>query len=272
VGFPGWHIECSAMAVKHLGERLDIHCGGIDHIAVHHTNEIAQAECALGHKWCNWWMHGEFLTFPKGADGEAAKMSKSSGEFLTLDVLARKGYDPLAYRYFLLTAHYRQQLAFTWEGLDGAANALANLKRQALEAKRGCGGREQPIESHMAKFREAVENDLNMPQALAALWGAVKDAEAAPPGAVYATLLAMDQVLGLDIAGFHEDLGIPKDEIEKLIDERKAARKARDFARADEIRKQLAEKSIVLLDNADGSTTYQSAVSFRTDPPKTAGR
>ena len=102
VGFPGWHIECSAMAIKHLGEYLDIHCGGIDHIQVHHTNEVAQSECALGHKWCNWWMHGEFLTFPKGPGGEAAKMSKSSGEFLTLDRLVEKGYDPLAYRYFLL--------------------------------------------------------------------------------------------------------------------------------------------------------------------------
>ena len=128
------------MAVKFLGEYLDIHCGGVDHVNVHHTNEIAQAECALGHEWCNTWLHGEFLTMPKGDDGEAARMSKSSGEFLTVDLLIEKGYDPLAYRYFLLGAHYRQQLAFSWDALDGAANAFKNLKRAVLDVRAEANG------------------------------------------------------------------------------------------------------------------------------------
>ena len=200
VGFPGWHIECSAMAVKYLGERLDIHCGGVDHIGVHHTNEIAQAEVALGHKWCNRWMHGEFLTFPKGDNENAARMSKSSGEFLTLDSLIGRGYDPLAYRYFLLTAHYRQQLAFTWEALDGAANAFKSLKRSVLDLRGAYGGDDKPIEGHLREFRQAVEDDLNMPRATAAMWGAIKDTKASK-GEIYATLLAMDKVLGF---GFNQ--------------------------------------------------------------------
>ena len=199
VGFPGWHIECSAMAVSHLGEQLDIHCGGVDHISVHHTNEIAQAEAALGQKWCNWWMHGEFLTFPKGDNENAARMSKSSGEFLTLDSLVARGYDPLAYRYFLLTAHYRQQLAFSWEALDAAASAFKSLKRSVLDL-RGAYACDLPIGRHLGEFQAAVEDDLNMPRAVAVMWGAIKDTKASK-GEIYATLLAMDKVLGF---GFNQ--------------------------------------------------------------------
>lgn len=254
VGFPGWHIECSAMAVHYLGEYLDIHCGGIDHVAVHHTNEIAQAESALGHKWVNWWMHGEFLTFPRGAGGEEARMSKSSGEFLTLDVLVDKGVDPLAYRYFLLTAHYRQQLAFTWEALEAAGNALKSIRRMVPPLREYGDGTERPIESHMTKFRQAVENDLNMPQALAAMWGALKD-DGASPGEVYATLLEMDRVLGLGMADLQEAaLAISEDEIQNLIDERAAARRDRNYARSDEIRDELARAGIVLEDTPQGTT------------------
>ncbi|MCE5325209.1 MAG: cysteine--tRNA ligase [Planctomycetaceae bacterium] len=246
VGFPGWHIECSAMAVKYLGERLDIHCGGIDHIAVHHTNEIAQAEAALGHKWCNWWMHGEFLTF-------GAKMSKSSGEFLTLQALIDKGYDPLAYRFFLLGAHYRQQLAFTWEGLDAAASAIKRLKRIVLDL-RAAGGQGSPVAAHVEAFQAAAFDDLNMPQALAAMWAAAKDT-AAPPADVYATLLEMDRVLGLGFADMQEDTSAISDaEIERLIAERTAARKAKDFKRGDEIRKQLADLGVEIMDGAGGTT------------------
>jgi len=253
VGFPGWHIECSAMAIRYLGERLDIHCGGIDHIAVHHTNEIAQAECALGHAWVNWWMHGEFLTMPKSGDGEAAKMSKSSGEFLTLDVVEQHGFEPLAYRYFLFSAHYRQQLAFTWDGLTAAANALKNLKRSVLSLRGEHTGGEQPIAARMEEFRQAVEDDLNMPRALAVLWNTLKDD--APAGEIYATLLAMDPVLGLGFEQMQEEaLGVSEDEIEKLIAERAEARKSKDFARADAIRDELAEMGVEIMDSPQGTT------------------
>jgi cysteinyl-tRNA synthetase len=269
VGFPGWHVECSAMAVKYLGERLDIHCGGVDHQAVHHTNEIAQTEAAYGHKWVNWWMHGEWLVLPKEG-GEAAKMSKSSGEFLTLDFLIQKGYDPLAFRYFCLNAHYRQQLTFTWESLDAAANALGRLKRMLLELRPAYKGNEQPIEKYTSEFRQAVEDDLNMPRTLATMWNLLKDVSA-EKGDIYATLLAMDRVLGLNIAELglvtiqvrssgrssasasatvtpaketiQKPINDAKETIQKLIDEWTAARNAKDFARADASREQL-EKMI----------------------------
>ncbi len=275
-GFPGWHVECSAMAIRHLGERLDIHCGGIDHVPVHHTNEIAQSECYLGHDWCNWWIHGEFLVLPKpkSEDGDAddtedafTKMAKS-GEFLKLDLLAERGYDVLAYRYMCLTAHYRQQLVFTWEALDGAANAMKNLTKQVLDIKtraeaEGKSGEpieshitnfRAPIESHINKFREAVENDLNTPQALAAMWGALKDTDA-PAGDVFATLLEMDKILGLGIAEMKQQaLKISEQDIEQLIAYRMAARKDRDFAVSDMIRNDLLDDGIVLEDGPKGTT------------------
>jgi cysteinyl-tRNA synthetase len=253
VGFPGWHIECSAMAIKYLGERLDIHCGGIDHIPVHHTNEIAQAEAALGHTWCNWWMHGEFLTFPGGGDPDA-KMAKSSGEFLTLDALVARGYDPMVYRYFLLTAHYRQQLAFSWEALDAAASALRSLRRAVVALRPAGGGGEPPIARHVDAFRQAAEDDLNMPRALAALWAAVKDADA-PPAEKYATLLAMDEVLGLGLAGVEAEApAADPEEVERLVAERDAARQARDFARADALRDRLDAMGVEVMDSPAGTT------------------
>jgi len=199
-------------------------------------------------------MHGEFLTLPK-AGNETARMSKSSGEFLKLDLLVEKGYDPLAYRYFCLNAHYRQQLAFTWESLDAAANAYRNLKRAVLDLRRDGAEPAAPDEALLAPFRQAVEDDLNMPRALAAFWAALKNADGAPPPAVHATLLEMDRVLGLGVAEMHEEaLAVDEAEIDRLIAERAAAKKAKNFARADEIRNRLQADGIELMDTPQGTT------------------
>ena len=258
VGFPGWHIECSAMAIKYLGQRLDIHCGGVDHIPVHHTNEIAQSETVLGHPWVNWWIHGEFLTFPAGADGREVKMSKSSGEFLTLDLLVKKGYDPLAYRYFCLGAHYRQQLAFSWESLDSAASGFERLRQRVIAIRTACGGKPgKVVQSRLDEFMAAAQDDLNMPRALAAMWGLLRETDA-PDADLHATLLEMDRVLGFDLANIQpRKVEIsPEDEsrINKLVDERLAARKAKDYARADAIRKQLTEMGVEIKDAPQGTT------------------
>jgi cysteinyl-tRNA synthetase len=235
MGFPGWHIECSAMAIRYLGERLDIHCGGVDHVNVHHTNEIAQAEASLGHEWCNWWMHGEFLTMATEDGG--GKMSKSAGEFLTLAVLQERGYDPLAYRLLLLGAHYRQQLTFRWDSLDAAASALKNLRRQVRELRATAQDQPaEPIEARLAEFTAAIEDDLNMPRAQAAMWSTLKDDASAE--AKLATVLSMDEVLGLDINEMKEN-GLREDEKEAIwtaLAERRKAKKEKNFEVADKCR------------------------------------
>jgi cysteinyl-tRNA synthetase len=252
VGFPGWHIECSAMAIKYLGERLDIHCGGIDHIPVHHTNEIAQSESALGHPWVNYWVHGEFLTL-SGSGSEEGKMSKSSGEFLTLDTLVNKGYDPIAYRLFCLGAHYRRQLTFTWEALDAAASAFRRLKRILLDARKADVSTDVLDESRLTIFRAAAEDDLNMPQALAVMWQMIHTPHA-DKGVTYATLLAMDEILGLGLAAIQEEgLGHDETEILSAIEKRDTAKKTKNYVLADQIRKKLTERGIVLEDTVNGT-------------------
>jgi len=255
VGFPGWHIECSAMAIKYLGERMDIHCGGIDHVSVHHTNEIAQAESAIGHEWVNFWLHGEFLVSDKGKISKSDEEGDSkAGEFLTLDLLVDRGFDPLAYRYFLLGAHYRQQLSFSWEALESAASAFGKLKRIALDIAGDYVSTDEPLEKPIAEFRDAVEDDLNMPRALAAMWGAAKQAQA-QPGRTYAALLEMDRVLGFGIESFEADkLAISEDDILDMIRQRTDAKANKDYTAADGIRETLKEMGIEIMDGPEGTT------------------
>lgn len=245
-GFPGWHIECSAMAIKHLGETLDIHCGGVDHVAVHHTNEIAQAEPVTGKPFSCFWLHGEFLVF------KSEKMAKSAGEFLTLRLLKEKGFDPLAHRYFCLTAHYRSQLEFSWEALKGAESALTRLRdraqvltQEAREHKSDPGR----LEKFRSRFRERLFDDLDAPGALAVLWDSLHP-EALNAASQLSFLKECDGVLGLDLfKNVQEDL---PSELQALVEEREQARKEKDFEKADSIRKKLAQMGVLLEDTPSG--------------------
>ena len=246
-GFPGWHIECSAMSIKHLGEQFDIHCGAVDHIAVHHTNEIAQAEAATGKSpWVRWWVHGEFLILDKG------KMAKSGGGFITLDAVVKQGFDPLAYRYFLLQAHYRSQLMFSWEGLGAARNGLVNLRETLLAFSAKDQPAAKPPAEYAARFDEAVADDLNMPRALAALWEALKD-ERLSAAEKLALAAHAEPVLGLglDRVEAERPVAVPP-EIEGLARRRAEARRKKDFAAADLLRKELAAQGYEVEDRPGG--------------------
>ena len=249
-GYPGWHIECSAMSMKYLGDHFDIHCGGIDAIPVHHTNEIAQSEAACGHMWVNYWCHGEFLVNDKG------KMSKSSGEFLTLSVLKDKGYDPLDYRYFCLSGHYRSQLKFSYEALDHARSARKAVVEKVAMLKAEATAAENPSEEavlYMDAFDQAMESDLNAPQALSQLHMMLKSQ--LPASDKLAAISHMDRILGLkldEVEPFKEER-LGSDEDWALVDERAAAKKAKDFARADEIRQILLERGFVVKDTPKGA-------------------
>ena len=255
-GYPGWHIECSAMSMKYLGEQFDIHAGGVDHIAVHHTNEIAQSEAAIGHRWVNYWMHAEFLVLDKG------KMSKSLGNFLTLQTLIDKGYDPLDYRYFCLGGHYRSQLSFSWEGLDQARAARLSLVDKVISLKEMAGAPArldtlgERAEQYRSAFDEALSDDLAMPRALAQVWTMLKDNEI-PSAEALALALDMDTVLGLNLAAAKKKESSVDAEmvrwIEERIQARAVAKKARDFAAADAIRNELKAKRVQLEDRADGT-------------------
>jgi cysteinyl-tRNA synthetase len=247
-GYPGWHLECSAMSMKYLGEQFDIHCGGIDHIPVHHTNEIAQSEAATGKSpWVTYWLHGEFLIVDRG------KMSKSKGGFLTLDKLMEEGFVPLDYRYFCLGGHYRSQLKFSFDGLASAASARGNLMERIARFDRSAPVPRESLSAEalglVKDFGEHVCDNLNMPKALADLWTLVKGG--LPDGEKITVLAEMDTVLGLDLLKT-QDTNLDAD-IEKLIEERLQARKEKDFARADEIRVQLKERGILLEDGPSGT-------------------
>ena len=254
VGFPGWHIECSAMAMKYLGETLDIHTGGEDHIWVHHPNEIAQSEAATGKQFVRFWMHGSFLIVgDRNASGEEKRMGKSEGNFIRLQTLIDKGYDPLAYRYACLMAHYRQKLRFTWESMDAAAAGYASLKEFAARAKQ-IGGEEPPwVDEYRRRFRAAIEDDLNMPQAMAAVSEMIREAETRKEYGVLDALYDFDRVLGLRLRESAEAATEIDPGIQALIEEREQARKAKDWARADQIRNQLAEQGIILEDTPSGT-------------------
>jgi cysteinyl-tRNA synthetase len=257
-GYPGWHIECSAMSMKYLGEHFDIHCGGIDHIPVHHTNEIAQSEAATGKKWVNYWIHGEFLVM------EAGKMAKSAGSFITLPAIVEEGYDPMDYRYLCLGAHYRSQLQFSYDSLDSARSSRVSLfgKIVELQKQQSEGGAAEPFpppeNGYLDRFNGFVSNDLNIPRALAELWGAVKDTALSPDERLK-TAYRMDKVLGLDLAGIEqereEDL---TPEERNLIKERETARKEKNFKKADEIRNILVEKGIICKDTPQGTEWYRA--------------
>ena len=243
-GFPGWHIECSAMSMKYLGETFDIHCGGIDHINVHHTNEIAQAEAATGKTFVKHWVHGEFLVLDKG------KMAKSGDKFLILQTLCDKGYHPLDYRYFCFSAHYRMPLTFSWEGLDSSKNALSGLRNRIREWKKETAPEfSKKAGSALKEFNSHAFNDLNMPNALAVLWTTVRNTSL-KPGEKLAFLEKADEILGLSLMDTEQD--ILDKEIDDLIKERQHSRKEKNFQRADEIRSLLLDKGIVLEDTAEG--------------------
>ena len=274
VGFPGWHIECSAMALAYLPQPIEIHCGGTDHVRIHHTNEIAQAEGATGKQFVRYWLHGEFLVVDKG------KMAKSGDNFVTLDSLATKQIPFLAYRLFCFSAHYRSPLAFSWEGLRGAATALANLRRSLSTgspekgAAEKSGAAPEAVESVLEKFYAAVYDDLNMPQAMAALWDIARD-ETIAPALRRAAAARADEILGLDLlkpaAGEAAESftgekgtviklvsgrplsGAEKETIVEKVRQRQRARSEKNWKTADTLRNELSGLGATAKDLPDGT-------------------
>lgn len=243
VGFPGWHIECSAMSMRYLGETLDIHTGGVDHIPVHHENEIAQSEAATDKKFVNYWLHNEFLTIDGG------KMSKSLGNLFTVKDLADKGFDPLAFRYLCLEASYRKKLNFTWEALRNSAKALANLREiyQTLSAETEPG---EAMEVYLSQFAAALGDDLNTPQALAVVWQIAKD-ERISLDVKLATLTKCDLVLGLKLGQVEQPIELSVEQ-KKLLQERAQARTEKNWKRSDELREEFLRQGLEVEDTAQG--------------------
>ncbi|MFA5933709.1 MAG: cysteine--tRNA ligase [Candidatus Paceibacterota bacterium] len=243
-GRPGWHIECSAMSTKELGNHFDIHTGGIDNMFPHHENEIAQSECATGEHFVNYWMHNAWLL----VDGK--KMSKSLGNFYTLRDIIEKNINPLAFRYLMLMASYRTPINFTWEALVGTETALKRLYNLFLELGEDTG---TVNEEYKNKFKEYLANDLDTPRALTVLWDVIKD-EKVPNADRRATVLDLDQVLGLGFSTLKKTI-IPE-EVQKLIDERESARITKDFNRSDELRKKINDLGFEVKDAPGGPLVY----------------
>ena len=248
-GYPGWHIECSGISIKNLGEYLDIHCGGVDNIFPHHTNEIAQSESYLGHKWCTCWVHMGFLNDKEG------KMSKSKGEFLTVSLLEEKGYNPLAYRYLCLTSPYRRQLSFSYEILDGATSQYNKLKQRVLSLTDNGELNREDFDNYNNKFKECLSNDLNTSSAITVLFDLLKDNNVSDK-TKKALIESFDKVLSLDLLK-EEEINTELDSyVKEMIELRSTAKKNKDYEDADRIRKELADKVIELIDTREG-TTYK---------------
>ena len=250
-GYPGWHIECSAMSMRYLGEQFDIHCGGVDHIPVHHTNEIAQTQAATGKKWVNYWLHGEFLLTEK------KKMAKSEGDFLTLSGMIEKGYDSLDYRYLNLGAHYRSQLQYSDDSMGGARSSRLSLMDRLIRIKETTSPAElaeigEKARSYLINFATHLGNDLNTPKGLSELWNLLKDGSVSGEEKL-ACAFDMDRILGLALEAESRVGNELEPEIQILIDERESARKLRNFERADEIRNVLRDKGIEIEDTPSGT-------------------
>lgn len=245
VGYPGWHIECSAISIKHNGEYLDIHCGGVDNAFPHHTNEIAQSEAYLGHNWCNYWFHVLHLNDARG------KMSKSKGDFLTVSLLEEKGYNPLVYRMFCLQSHYRKPLTFSYESLDNTAKAYDKLIKRIASLKSEGQVEQDKAQEFLDSFKSAMNNDLNTSLGLTAVYDVLK-ADLNDATKLY-LIEKFDTVLSLNLIGNTDNSEQSLDsEIEALIAQRQEARANKDWATADKIRDELAERHIKLIDTPDG--------------------
>lgn len=241
VGYPGWHIECSVISMEALGENIDIHCGGVDHIAVHHTNEIAQSEAYLGKKWVNYWWHAEFLIDKRG------KMSKSKGDFLTIPFLEEKGYKPVHYRFFLLKSHYRKQLEFKYESLDNSKDAYELLKEKTLSLDKAI-----KTDKYINEFKNIISDDLNTANSITLIYDVLKDSNLLSGEKKY-IIEKIDSVLSLDL--FKED-AIDDDfkkDVELLIEKRNEFKKQKDYKNADIIRDKLSDMGVIVLDTKEGS-------------------
>lgn len=253
IGFPGWHIECAAMSSKYLGEQFDIHTGGIDHIPVHHTNEIAQAEAAFGkHPWVRYWMHGNFLTIEEG------KMAKSNENFLRLAILEEKGYDPISFRFFCLGASYRSEQRFTWEALNASQEGYDRLSKRVIALKSKIAnssltdeGDLSLIAAYTKRFEEAVNDDLNMPVALSIMLELSAD-ERVGVAPKYRLLLKMDEILGLGLEAMEDAAVTVPQELRQLIVQREEARKRKDWASADRLREEIMQHGFSILDTPKG--------------------
>ena len=245
LGYPGWHIECSGISIKYLGEYLDIHGGGVDNIFPHHTNEIAQSEAYLGHKWCKYWFHNEHLNDASG------KMSKSKGEILTVSVLKEKGYDPLSFRYLCLLSHYRRQLVFSYEALDGAANAYKKLLNRTTNLKYGDNIDELAFNEYDTKFKNCLEDDLNTANALTTLYDLLKSN--VNDDTKYHLIQKWDEVLSLDLLKKKRTDNKLEEYILEKIAARNKAKEAKNYELADKIREELLNKGIFLKDTKEGT-------------------